>query len=117
MFALYLLLAVVGFTFAVPATLRVADGLEPVRFSPVTAVAFFALTAGVCGIIAEQFDVRILLSLLAVIPLGIAGALLHFELHQALARRNGHPVATAAPAITTMPDDDLPERTSDHLTS
>lgn len=108
MFALYLLLAVAGFTLAVPATLQVIDGAVRPRFSPMTALAFFALAAGVSGIIAEQFDVRVVLSLLAVIPLGVAGGLLHFELFQALARRNGHPTAAVRDAVT-VDNIELPE--------
>jgi len=106
--ALYLLLAVAGLTIAVPATLQVIDGVARPRFSPVTGAAFFALTAGVAGIIAEQFDVRLVLSLLAVIPLGIAGGLLHFEWFQTLARRNGHPTAETpiTPSAPSAPIDD-----------
>jgi len=100
-FALYLLLAVAGLTIAVPAMLQVIDGTARPRFSPLTTAAFFALTAGVAGIIAEQFDVRVLLALLAVIPLGIAGGLLHFELLQHLARRNGHPTAEINETLST----------------
>lgn len=105
MFALYLLLAVAGFTYAVPTVLRVADGIEQPRFDPLAAVAFFALTVGVAGIVAEQFDVRTTISLLAVVPLGIAGALLHFELLQSLARRMQRPLVEAAPQWSA--DDDI----------